>query len=395
MNLWIERARLFTATAVTSIKLRVGRVPVLVWVIAALLVIGPVLIWLGYTQDWIGLRAYTDPKGDYHPAKTLWDWMELLIIPIVLAVGGFLLGQAGRQAGREAADRRADTERRIADDRNRDATLQNYLDKMADLLLGKSLPGPEAPSLVRDTARAQMVATLRQLDATRRNVLFGFLRQTGLMGGDGPVRILAGADLSGADLSGADLSQADLSGSNLSKADLSRSTLSGATLSRATLSRASLIQADLSKADLKGADLRGAELSMAKARAADLSGANLSRAWVSLIGPDTKSGSLAFTADLSGADLSLATLRGADLSGADLNCADLSEADLTEGTLRDADLTAANLRGANLCSAVLSRAALSGANLSGARYDDVTRWPEGFTPPPVTVKVELVGEEQP
>jgi uncharacterized protein YjbI with pentapeptide repeats len=60
---------------------------------------------------------------------------------------------------------------------------------------------------------------------------------------------------------------------------------------------------------------------------------------------------------------------------------DLRGADLTE-----ADLIAANLRGAYLNWAILIGADLygadlTGADLTGAKWDDTTRWPEGFTPP--------------
>jgi hypothetical protein len=58
-------------------------------------------------------------------------------------------------------------------------------------------------------------------------------------------------------------------------------------------------------------------------------------------------------------------LRGADLSGAFLQATDLSDADLREADLRGADLR---------------QAFLAGADLTGARYDDRTRWPDGFAP---------------
>ena len=91
-------------------------------------------------------------------------------------------------------------------------------------------------------------------------------------------------------------------------------------------------------------------------------------------------------ADLSGANLTDANLRGANLRGADLFDTDLI----------DANLQGANLQGANLKFANLTRADLSGADLTGAdvspgtpmrtkfsrntRYDNRTKWPEGFKP---------------
>src|SRR5438067_1077894 len=58
------------------------------------------LIWficLGYTQSWskwTGFGEYTSNPHDEHiefqREKTFWDWMQLLIIPIMLAAVAFL-----------------------------------------------------------------------------------------------------------------------------------------------------------------------------------------------------------------------------------------------------------------------------------------------------------------
>jgi hypothetical protein len=92
-------------------------------------------------------------------------------------------------------------------------------------------------------------------------------------------------------------------------------------------------------------------------------------------------------ADLHGAGLGRADFRGADLTGADLRDAGLGGADLHGANLRGANLRGANLHGANLHGANLRGANLRGANLPDANltdvcYDQRTRWPEGFTPPP-------------
>ncbi len=57
--------------------------------------------------------------------KTLWDWLQLLIIPAVLAVGGYIINltisrseqeatKRRAQSEREAVEKRAETEREIA-----------------------------------------------------------------------------------------------------------------------------------------------------------------------------------------------------------------------------------------------------------------------------------------
>jgi hypothetical protein len=60
---------------------------------------------------------------------TLWDWLDLLIIPVVLAIGGFLFTRSENRATRAAAERRG-----------LDDTLQAYLDGMSQLLTDKDQP---------------------------------------------------------------------------------------------------------------------------------------------------------------------------------------------------------------------------------------------------------------
>src|SRR5229473_617182 len=60
--------------------------------------------------------------------KTLWDWLELLIIPLVLAAVALLFNRATTR-----------TEQKIALDKQSEDLLQAYLDRMSELLLEKSL----------------------------------------------------------------------------------------------------------------------------------------------------------------------------------------------------------------------------------------------------------------
>ncbi|MFG1796667.1 pentapeptide repeat-containing protein [Nocardia sp. NPDC049149] len=151
---------------------------------------------------------------------------------------------------------------------------------------------------------------------------------------------LADLNLSGADLTGADLSYSDLTRANLSYSDLTR---------------ADLVSTNLTRADLIGADLTHADLTHA-----DLTHAGLTHA-----------------------DLTDADLTSADLTHANLTDANLTDADLTGADLSRADLSNANLTRANLTAAKLTRANLTDTQLSGVKYNEFTRWPDGFTPPPL------------
>src|SRR5947208_411800 len=98
--------------------------------------------------------------------KTLWDWLQLLIIPAVLALGGYLFTyttsrneraatEKRTQAEREAAEKRAQAERDISLDNQREAALQVYIDKISELLLRENLRKSEEDAEVRTIARVR------------------------------------------------------------------------------------------------------------------------------------------------------------------------------------------------------------------------------------------------
>jgi hypothetical protein len=200
--------------------------------------------------SWTGLADYTKPPGVTDRGKTLWDWLELLIIPAVLAGGAMWFSRAEREAERE-----------IASDRLQEVALQAYLDKMTELLLEKDLRTSEADDEARAVARARTLTVLRQLDGERRATLLRFLYEAKLINKDDTV----------VELHMADLSQADLIMDNLSEANLSWTSLREAYLIEADLSKANLSEADLSRANLIGADLSGANLVRASLSEANLS----------------------------------------------------------------------------------------------------------------------------
>jgi uncharacterized protein YjbI with pentapeptide repeats len=237
--------------------------------------------------------------------KTVWDFLQLLIVPLMLVAIGlvFSLQQDARQ--QRVEDQRADAERVLADQRAQDEALQAYLDQMSGLLLEKDLRTSEVNSEVRTLAQVRTLTVLGRLDPSRKTAVMQFLVDADLVQSideRDPIISLNGADLSGANVSDANLRNADLNGADLSDSDLSDS----------DLSFADSANADLSFADLSDANLRGASLSDVELRGAILRHANLSDADLS-------------DAFLRGADLSNAFLRGADLSDSDLRGTDLSD----------------------------------------------------------------------
>jgi uncharacterized protein YjbI with pentapeptide repeats len=176
--------------------------------------------------------------------KTLWDLLQLLVVPLALAVIGFWFAAQQDARQQHIENQRADAERELAELRAQDEALQAYLDQMSSLLFNGELRTSEADSEVRTLARARTLTVLGRLDPTRKSAVLQFLVEAELVQrveGRGPIIRLSGANLSGARLSqgtlgelssvslsrlynlrGADLSGADLSGANLSKANLSK-----------------------------------------------------------------------------------------------------------------------------------------------------------------------------
>jgi uncharacterized protein YjbI with pentapeptide repeats len=235
----------------------------IVAVVVVVIILGHLYNW---NWDWTGFTASTNPSPTvviYQPGKTLWDWLQLLIIPIVLAVGGYIFNVALQE--REEKTTTANQE---------EAALQSYLKNMSELLLHKS---PSEDSTEKNTRekimRAYTLTTLQLLKSPdRKRSLFLFLQDTNLISKDERIGHLKGANLSGIRLSAMELPKVDLADTFLGG-----SNLSGTILSDANLSRALLVSADLSRTNLTNANLTDADLTNADLTNANLSGAILNR----------------------------------------------------------------------------------------------------------------------
>lgn len=262
--------------------MKVSRRFVIIGAILAVCVI--ILIFVG---QWVGWQTgfgpqTTEPKQH---AKTLWDWMQLLIIPAVLAVGGYLFNIANTRTEQRIVAQRYENDQRIALDKQREDLLQIYLDRMSELLLDRNIRASMPDAEVRNVARARTITLLFQLDARRIGYVFEFLRESGLMFTTpySDVVSLNEANLRKINFSQANLREVNLSGAFLDNANLSNAHLMRANFSYANLSNAHLNEANLSGAFLHGADLRKADLSGATLRKADLRGAEITQEQLSKV----------------------------------------------------------------------------------------------------------------
>ena len=315
-------------------------------------------------QEWTGFCESTTGKQS---VKRLWDWLELVAVPIVIAI----LGQQFQNRDREKVEQKAELEREIAKDNLSEGAIQVYLDRIAGLLLDKELRKelfsdndfPNQDNPVQDLARILTITILRRLegDLERQVRIIHFLRDTDLLGfifkNANLSRInLEGAHLVEANLGGTNLGGANLEGAHLWEANLEGAHLRGARLKGAYLGGANLGGANLEGAHLRGVYLEGAHLEEANLEEAHLRGAHLEEAHLE-------------RDNLEEAHLEKANLEGAHLGGANLRGANLEEADLERAHLGGANLRGANLEGANLRGAHLEGALLWEANLRGAHLE--------------------------
>jgi hypothetical protein len=253
---------------------------------------------------WTGIPEVRDGDTVVRPAKTLWDWLQLFVIPVALAGLAFLLN-----------DSQARRDRAIAADGRREAALDTYAKEMSGLLLAHRLE-PRKDTVAAAVARTITLTTSRRLNGERRGLLVKFLVDAGLL--DGVTGGLVGDSCFGAtvDMDDADLREATLADTVLASEDLARTNLQRADLSGADLDQSCLAATNLRSADLRHASLRNTMLWLANLRYARLQ-----------------------HADLRGAILYCADLRNAHFEGADLRFAQLELADVRGGHFQHARLT--------------------------------------------------------
>ena len=228
--------------------------------------------------------------------KTLWDWLQLLLISLAFGISAFFYN-ASQKAQQQALEA----------NRLEENILQMYFDRMIPLTLKQRQESQQQRAL-HALIRAQTMTVLPRLNGKRNGAVLRFLHEAGLLGISGLKRgdYLNDVNLRGADLEKLNLYQAELQDSNLEDADLKESDLRKADLENVNLRRANLRKAMLHGAMLEDADLSGANL-----KEADLSQARLVDTKNGMVQPGT-------AATVKDTDFTNAIMRGTDLRAVDL-----------------------------------------------------------------------------
>lgn len=263
---------------------------VLLGVMLVTIVVLGIIVYLGYKYnlDWVGVGEDTQSRytTEFQRSKTLWDWLGLLIAPLVLAGAAALFNWAiiqGEKRTRNelrAVNAQIKAQSELAAEARDYATLEKYIDKMTELIFQHGLAMSKEQEgtwiIASNIARTRTLAVLRSLrvDVELVNEVFQFIKEANL----NEVVSLAGGNLTHVKWEGADIREANLRGANLRRANLRNANLRRVLLQGATLRNADLSGADLSEADLRDARLSGADLSGAKLNGALVTSEQLAEA---------------------------------------------------------------------------------------------------------------------
>jgi uncharacterized protein YjbI with pentapeptide repeats len=286
--------------------------------------------WLGVSEQ----RWTKKPNEEVRPAKTAWDWLQILIVPIALAAIGYAFNHAETARDHKREDARASQAQFIAAENRRDQVLQDYLARMGDLVLERRLRKSEQGSDVRGVARTLTLTALRRLDGKRKGEVVRFLADSKLIDGPGtPILTLRDADLRGVVLTGARLTGVVFDAADLRDAKFGRSALDvvrfeGAELERASFARAILVGVAFTAAGLKHVSFREARMENARS----------------------------YRGALERVSFDGACLSGATFNGSDARRARFARAEGIRVSFDRARVTASSLEGAKLADSALGRA---------------------------------------
>ena len=402
-------------------------------------------IWWGYSLKWTGFGPTFNADGKWVPSKTLWDWLTLAGVPVMLALVAYIFSRKQKEI-----------ELRQTTDIQRENALQSYFSEISKLLLERNLGQSDAEDEVRVIARALTLSVLRSLDGDRKGAVMRFLIDARLVQGK--------LDIRDADLRNADLRHVYFHGFNLRNVDLRGAKLDWANFKNADgweeakldrkwqvvaqaatrcsletllrgqdLRNANLKDMSLYNCDLRGTDLRGAVLDGAHFQEAIINERTILDSKWRLV-YDVVNGKAdvrkLHDVDFRHADLLAVNLEDSDLSGAKLDGANLSSAILNNSIMANvsaslADFSLASLAGATLknarfilatfvetqfvksdCSgkwfllcdfvgADFTGAKLEGAKFSECTYDSNTKWPAAFAFPSDGLKLSEESNSMP
>ena len=213
---------------------------------------------------WTGFGEST-VKSNIEPAKTLWDWLDLLIIPLAI----LLLGWSYKEFEKARLQKNED-------ERSRNEALESFINVMTELIIDYNLTSPSNHK-AKAIAKTRINMTLSMIDGSRKSQVLQFLYQSDLIDKN-PILPLIGADfnnsildnivllnaeIKGAYFENASIQNANINNINLNSSNLTNINLSGSTVENADFSYTNLANAKMNNMDLRTVNFEGSNLTNA------------------------------------------------------------------------------------------------------------------------------------
>ena len=223
--------------------------------------------WTGFGQRIIAEKI--------SPSKTLWDWLDLLIIPVAVGLLGWSFAQIEKVKTQKREEERAQKE-----------ILKSFFESMTNLIIVHNLQASPTQQTLA-IARAIVNTAFNNMNGQRKGQVLQFLYESDLIDYD-PKLLLLGVNLQNAILDEIVLGKSEIKGAFFNKASIQRANLKGANLigcdfslanfSHSLLEGANLSYTNLSKSKLKNMDLRSVNFEGANLNGANLKGSKISYA---------------------------------------------------------------------------------------------------------------------
>ena len=144
------------------------------------------LIYFSYVKSWQE-TSFTEEvviRSDQYetlPPKRLWDWMDLLVIPVALGLIAYFLYRSEKRRQELMALKKLRMEMSMADERSQELALTKYFEKMTELILERDLKNADEDSDVNIVAKTLTHVLLIRLNKRRKAMVVKYLYKTGLL----------------------------------------------------------------------------------------------------------------------------------------------------------------------------------------------------------------------
>ncbi len=221
------------------------------------------------SPEWMGIRFYNDENEI--EVKKLWDWLDLLIVPLSLILLGWIY---------RAYEKSKEEKKEIENQQNE--IIDSYFRIVSDLIIKSNLLDKIKNKESKIIARTRTIIAVENLEGERKGQVLQFLYESELIDNIGlnilganfrnvqvSGIVLRGITIKGVYFCGADFENTFLDKScfiscNFSNTNFKGSSMENTSFKYSNLSNCKLTNIDLTKVDFEGIDLSNADLSNSK-----------------------------------------------------------------------------------------------------------------------------------